>query len=189
VARPLDPKVDAAIVEATVRLLAEKGFGELTVEEIAAVAKVGKPAIYRRYPDKAQLVTAVIHSQLAPLEIPDLGDTKAELAEAVGKGLPADGPGYLRLISGLVAAEERHPELIEAFRSAILGPRRAAVVALIERGIERGDLRSDLDPVAAIDFIAGSYLARAFAGLDTGPRWRRKAFELWWNDIRTGGRK
>jgi hypothetical protein len=65
--------------------------------------------------------------------------------------------------------EERHPELIESFRTAILEPRRAVVVALIERGIERRDLRPDLDPVPALDFIAGSYLARALAGLDTGP--------------------
>jgi hypothetical protein len=89
----------------------------------------------------------------------------------------------------LVAAEGRHPELIEAFRSSILGPRREMVAALIERGIERGDLRSDLDPIAAMDFMAGSYLARAFAGLDTGPRWRREAFEIWWDNMRSEGRQ
>jgi AcrR family transcriptional regulator len=184
VPRPLDPKVDDAIVGACVRLLAEKGFGEMTMEEVATVAKVGKPAIYRRYADKAELVTAAIRSQLVPLEVPDRGDTKAELAEAVENGLPSDGAGYLRLISGLVAAESRHPELIESFRTSILGPRREVVVALVERGVERGDLRPDLDPVAAIDFMAGSYLARAFAGLDTGPRWRRHAFEIWWDEMR-----
>ncbi len=185
--RPLDPKVDEAIIQATARLLAEKGFGEMTMAEVAAVAGVGKPAIYRRYSDKAELVTAVIRSQLAPLEVPDLGDTKAELADAVEKGLPANGPGYLRMVSGLIAAEARHPELIESFRESILGPRRAVVEALIERGIERGDLRPDLDPVAAIDSIAGSYLARAFAGLDTGAHWRRRAFEAWWENLRKRG--
>lgn len=181
--RPLDPKVDAAIVEACVRLLAEKGFGEMTMEEVATVAQVGKPAIYRRYADKAELVTAAIESQIATLELPDHGDTKAELAEVVARALPPDGAGYLRMISGLVAAEGQHPELIESFRVSILGPRRALVVALVERGIERGDLRPDLDPVTAIDFMAGSYLARAFAGLDTGPRWRRRTFEIWWGNM------
>jgi hypothetical protein len=105
-------------------------------------------------------------------------------AEAVENGLPPDGAGYLRLVAGLVAVEERHPELIESLRTAVLEPRRAVVVALIEREIERADLRADLDPVAAVDFIAGSYLARALAGLDTGPRWRSKAFAIWWEDIR-----
>jgi AcrR family transcriptional regulator len=181
--RPLDPKVDAAIVDACVRLLAEKGFAEMTMEEVAAVAGVGKPAIYRRYADKAELVVAAIESQGAPLEIPDRADTKAALAAEVERALPPDGAGYLRLITGLIAAESRHPELIEAFRASILGPRRAVVVALLERGVERGDLRPGLDPVAAVDFIAGAYLARAFAGLDTGARWRRRAFEIWWDNI------
>lgn len=182
--RPLDPEVDAAIIGACVRLLGEKGFSEMTMEEVATAAEVGKPAIYRRYADKAELVTAAIRSQLMPLEVPDEGDTKKELAAAVEHGLPPDGAAYLRLISGLVAAEVRHPELIESFRAAILGPRRAVVVALLERGIDRGDLRRDLDPVAAVDSIHGSYLARAFAGLDTGPGWRAGAFEAWWETLR-----
>jgi AcrR family transcriptional regulator len=57
-------RIDEAIVQATVRLLAEKGFAEMRMEEVAVLAKVGKPAIYRRYSDKAELVTAVIRSQL-----------------------------------------------------------------------------------------------------------------------------
>ena len=183
--RPLDPEVDEAIVQSTVSLLAQKGFSEMTMAEVAAVAGVGKPAIYRRYPDKAELVAAVIRSQSAPLEVPDHGDTKAELAEAVENGLPPDGAGYLRLVAGLVAVEERHPELIESFRTAVLEPRRAVVIALVERGIKRGDLHAGLDPVVAVDFIAGSYLARALTGLDTGPRWRSKVFEIWWEDIRS----
>jgi AcrR family transcriptional regulator len=183
VPRPLDPKVDEAIVGACVKLLAEKGFAEMTMEDVAAVAKVGKPAIYRRYADKAELVTAAIESQHVALDVPDHGDTKAELSETVAQALPPDGAGYLRLVAGLVAAEARHPQLIESFRASILGPRRDVVVALVERGIERGDLRADLDPIAAVDAMHGSYLARALAGLDTGASWRRRAFELWWDGM------
>lgn len=182
--RPRDPKVDEAIVAATVSLLAKKGFSEMTMAEVAVVAGVGKPAIYRRYGDKAELVDAVIRSQPASPEVPDHGDTRRELAEAVEAGLPPDGAGYLRMVAGLVAVEEHHPELIESLRASVLAPRRAVVIALLERGVGRGDLRADLDPVAALDFIAGSYLARALAGLDTGPRWRSKVFEIWWEDIR-----
>jgi hypothetical protein len=99
------------------------------------------------------------------------------------QGLPQDAPAYLRLIGGLIAEEERHPELIEAFRTTILLPRRALVRSLIERGQARGDIRADLDPVWALDALAGPLLARAFAGEDTGPRWRRQAFDSWWSSI------
>ncbi len=144
----------------------------------------GKPAIYRRFADKAELVAHVISRQLPSLEPLDLGDSRAELWEAVQRGLPADGPAYGRLIGGLIAEQDRHPELIEAFRVSVLLPRRAIVRAIIERAQTRGDVRGDIDPDAALDLMAGSFLARVFAGLDTGPRWRKTAFATWWDILR-----
>jgi AcrR family transcriptional regulator len=180
-ARPLDPTVDRAITVATTDLLRERGFARMSMEAVATAAGVGKPAIYRRYRDKAELVAAVINEQLPAFDVPDLGDTRAELWQAVASGFPADGPGYVGLIGGLIAEQERHPELIEAFRQSVLLPRRGVGLALIERGQQRGDLRSDIDALAALDLFAGPFLARVFAGLDTGPRWRKRAFETWWH--------
>ncbi len=182
-ARPRDPDVDQAIAAATSRLLSERGFAGMSMEAIAATAGVGKPAIYRRFRDKAELVTAVVAGQLPELDPPDLGDTRAELLAAVAQAFPADGPAYVGLIGGLIAEHQRHPELIEAFRRSILLPRRAIAQALIERGQGRGDVRTDLDAEAALDLLAGPFLARVFAGLDTGPQWREAAFETWWNIV------
>ena len=179
-ARTLDPGVDDAISAATLRLLAQSGFARLTVEAVARAAGVGKPAIYRRFADKAELVAYVISSQLPELELPDFGDTRAELWHAVQRGLPADGPSYVGLIGGLIAEQDHHPELIEAFRRHVLLPRRATVRAIVRRGQARGDIRADIDPDRSLDLMAGPFLARVFAGLDTGPRWREAAFETWW---------
>jgi AcrR family transcriptional regulator len=181
--RTLDPTVGDAIVAATLTLLGERGFAATTMEAVAAEAGVGKPAIYRRFRDKTELVADVIRRQLPPMEAPDLGDTRAELWQAFRYGLPPDGPSYVRLIGGLIAEQERHPELIEAFRTTILLPRRAVVFSLIERGQARGDIAAELDPEWVLDSLAGPFLARVFAGLDTGPRWRGKAFESWWHLI------
>lgn len=182
-ARPLDPQIDKAIETATLALLTERGFARMSMEALAAAAGVGKPAIYRRFPDKAALVAAVIAGQLPTLDPPDLGDTRAELRQAAVHGFPADGAAYVGLIGGLIAEQQRHPELIEAFRHSVLLPRRASGRALIERGQRRGDIRRDLDPEAALDLFAGPFLARVFAGLDTGPGWREEAFATWWNLI------
>jgi hypothetical protein len=83
-----------------------------------------------------------------------------------------------------MAEHQRHPELIASFRERVLSPRRAIVQGLIERGQERGDVRADIDAVAALDLLAGPLLARVFAGLDTGPGWRREAFATWWDLIK-----
>src|SRR3954454_10087013 len=112
--RPLDPNVGDAIAAATLRLLAQRWFAATTMDAVATEAGVGKPAIYRRFRDKAALVADVISRQLPVLEAPDLGDTRRELWHAL-QGMPRAGPSYLRLIGGLIAEQERHPELIEAF--------------------------------------------------------------------------
>ena len=179
-ARPLDPDIDRAITGATLQLLRERGFARMSMESVAGAARVGKPAIYRRYADKAALVAAVIDTQLPALEVPDLGDSRAELWQAVEGGFPQDGAAYVGLIGGLIAEQERHPELIAAFRRSVLLPRRAIVQGLIERAQARGDLRTDIEPETALDLLAGPLLARVFAGVDTGPRWRARAFETWW---------
>jgi AcrR family transcriptional regulator len=188
-ARPLDPHIDRAIEAATLSLLAERGFAGMSMEAIAAEAAVGKPAIYRRHRDKAALVATVIAGQLPAFEVPDLGDTRAELWQAVEQGFPPDGAAYVGMIGGLIAEQERHPELIEAFRRNVLLPRRATGRALIERGQERGDLRRDIDPEAALDLFAGPFLARVFAGLDTGPRWRAQAFAIWFDLVKERNRR
>ncbi len=151
----------------------------MSVEAIAVAAGVGKPAIYRRYPDKAALVAAVHRGRLPALDVPDLGDTRAELWQAVERGFPADGAAYVGLIGGLIAEQERHPELIDAFRRFVLLPRRAVGLALVERGQQRGDVRRDIGAEAALDLFAGPFLARVFAGLDAGaPVARNRVHDL-----------
>jgi AcrR family transcriptional regulator len=180
-ARPFDPDIDRAITGATLQLLRERGFARMSMEAVAGAAGVGKPAIYRRHADKAALVAAVIDTQLPALEVPDdLGDSRAELWQAVERGFPEDGAAYVGLIGGLIAEQERHPELIAAFRRSVLLPRRAIVQGLIERAQARGDLRTDIEPETALDLLAGPLLARVFAGADTGPAWRARAFATWW---------
>jgi AcrR family transcriptional regulator len=180
-ARPLDPTIDRAITDATLSLLRERGFARMSMEAVSSEAGVGKPAIYRRFRDKAELVASVIREQLPEFDVPDLGDTRAELWQAVQVGFPEDGAAYVGLIGGLIAEQQRHPELIEAFRRSVLLPRRALVQGLIERGQARGDIRADIPPMAALDMLAGPLLARVFAGEDTGPRWRKQAFATWWD--------
>lgn len=185
VARPRNAKLDQAIAAATRALLAERGYAGMSMEAVARRAGVGKPAIYRRFRDKVELVENALSRQLPRLDPPDLGDTRAELWRAVEQGLPADGASYVSLIGGLMAEQHRHPELIQAFRHSILIPRRETVRRIIERGQGRGDITSDIEPEAVIDLMAGSFLARVFAGLDTGAEWRQAAFATWWRMIST----
>ena len=182
--RPLDPEATRAIVAATVRLLSEQGFAAMSVEGVAAAAGVGKPAIYRRFPDKRALVLAAIQDALAPMDVPDRGDTRAELRAAM-VGIPLEPEPYLALIGGLAAERARHPELLDAFREHILLPRRAIVREIVERGKTRGDIRADVDSDLPIDLLAGTWLARGFAGATVDEEWRERMFEFVWESVRS----
>src|SRR5262245_49025533 len=110
-ARPRDQNVTDAAHEATIRLLSELGYAGVTMERVAREAGVGKPALYRRYKDKPELVVgAILATKLPPLEGQDVGDTFEEMRIAMG-GLPPDAVGYTGLIGGLIAEHRRHPEL------------------------------------------------------------------------------
>jgi AcrR family transcriptional regulator len=178
--RPLDPTVTDAIQQAALRLLAEQGFVRTSMEGIARAANVGKPAIYRRFRDKAEVVAAAITEALPPMPSPAEGSARERLWRLYRDGMPAEAEDYLGLIGGLMSEHRRHPELIGAFRESFLLPRRAHVLAAIERAQDEGALRADLSGERLLDLLAGPILARAFAGADTSLAWREAHFADWW---------
>ena len=79
--RPRDPELDRAILEATIHALETDGFHNLSIDAVAARAKVGKTTIYRRWPSKAPLVVDALAHLKAPssTDIPDDLSTRAAL--------------------------------------------------------------------------------------------------------------
>src|ERR687894_392068 len=58
--RPRDPSRDDVIRAAILRLLADVGYGALTMDAVAAEAGVGKATIYRRWRTKQDLVVDTV---------------------------------------------------------------------------------------------------------------------------------
>ena len=56
----MSEELDALILKTATRLFGEQGYAATSVEQIAAVAKVGKQTIYRRHPSKENLFKTVI---------------------------------------------------------------------------------------------------------------------------------
>ena len=79
--RPLDESVDEAILQATVRLLHGQGYARMSIAGVAEEAGVGRPAIYRRYSDKADLVSAAIAHMRVRVAAPDTGSARQDLVE------------------------------------------------------------------------------------------------------------
>jgi AcrR family transcriptional regulator len=160
--RPRDERVDHAILAATRELMAEVGVYEFRTADLAARAGVGKGAIYRRYASKDELVTAAIASLVSEeIVVPDTGSTRNDLLVLMREAVELyRGPGAGRLMPNLVGAMAQKPELAKAVREGFLAGRRTALSEVLRRGIERGDLRPDLDVELALDVLGGPLFYR-----------------------------
>src|SRR5262249_7862302 len=129
--------------------------------DVAERAHVGKATIYRRYRSKDELVGAAVKSLVSEISIPDTGSTESDLRELMRSAVRVyRGSLEAAVMPGLVEAVSRDEELARAVREGFLRPRRAALAALLERGVKRGDLRRDLDLELALDVLAGPLFYR-----------------------------
>ncbi|WP_432753960.1 TetR/AcrR family transcriptional regulator [Streptomyces sp. JL2001] len=158
--RPREERVTAAVLTAVVDMVTEQGIGAVTMDAVASRAGVSKPAMYRRWPTKQDLIIAAAESRLGVLSVPDLGDFRAELRFVLTARLEAYRlPGSDRLIAGLIgataetgAARGKYAEYTER----ITGETRR----ILERGMVRGDVDPDTDVRAAATLVAAPLLFR-----------------------------
>jgi AcrR family transcriptional regulator len=160
--RPRDARADRAILSATLELIADVGVHEFRTEDVAARAKVGKGAIYRRYRSKDELVTAAVAALVSEeIAIPDTGSTREDLLVLMREAVDLYcGSLAGRLMPNLVGAMAQKPELARAVRESFLAGRRAALAGVLERGVARGDLRPDVDVELALDVLGGPLFYR-----------------------------
>lgn len=132
--RPRQEHVTRAVLDAVVDLVAESGMNALTMDAVAARAGVSKPAMYRRWPTKQDLVIAAAESRIGPLTVPDMGDFRAELrAVLTARAEAYRQPGVGRLLAGVIGAAAEagaEPGAYRAYTSRVMSETRH----LLERG-------------------------------------------------------
>jgi AcrR family transcriptional regulator len=167
----------AAIMDAVYTLLQEKSVRDLTIEEVAKRAGVGKPTIYKWWPTKATLVLAMLCERMAPnLEKPTVLSAEESLQVRVRRLIAAFSGPFGRIVAGLIAEGQSEPAIRQAFFDRWVSPRRSATIADLERGKNAGELRSDTEPDVVNDAIFGAIYYRFLLG--SGPLTRRFGEEL-----------
>jgi AcrR family transcriptional regulator len=167
-----EPKVEssrsarahAAILEATRELLAKGGVRELTVEGVAARSGVAKTTIYRRWRSKDELALAVLIDMVQTVvAVPNLKDTRAELVVLVKGAVRVLSKTLMgTVMQGLVSELSTDSELAVAFRTQVVALRLAEVKRLIQRGVERGEIRPDVDVGLVHEMLFGPVYYRLF---------------------------
>lgn len=166
---PRNEKARQAILNAVAALFQERGYQHLTIEGVAARAKVSKQTIYRWWPTKSDLVAeCLLEGRLFPeqLNLPNTGDVRADLIDWVNQvfALMRDPSGG-GIVTSLVAAATANAEIGKRLRESLGGP--DSVIARLQRGVEAGQL-ADNAPVGEIsEALVGALLLKAVSGGST----------------------
>jgi AcrR family transcriptional regulator len=148
-ARPRNPHLDTQILHATRRLLERDGAENLTMDAIAVEANVSKPAIYRRYANKDEIVLSLNIADSVPAVGIDTGtfagDIRAVCASLVVslKAMPRSVAGPQL---GMAIADE---ESSRRFLENMAHPTLELMAHIWERGVARGEVDPELDFLTA----------------------------------------
>jgi len=151
-----------AILRATLELLAESGYDQLTIDAVAARARCSKATIYRRWPGKAALVSTAVrrHAGQPAAAAPDTGSLRSDLLAALQVMRSGLSGQDAALILGLLSAMHRDPELAGAVREQVLAAKREVFGAVIARAAARGQVPATADGALLAEISSAVLLSR-----------------------------
>jgi len=159
--RPRSENARQAILRSTIRLLRRHGFHDLSIEAIAAEAKVGKATVYRWWPNKGALVIdAFTSSTEEELHFPDSGSVFKDMSLQMSQWLRVLRSPRGCIVRAVLAGGQSDPELIEEFRKRFFWPRRQDAYRTLRCGIQRGELPRNLDLDLVLDTLYGAMYMR-----------------------------
>jgi AcrR family transcriptional regulator len=156
--------VEEAILAATLEILDEAGFKDLTVEAVAARAGAAKTAVYRRWPSKVPLVVDALARSQPALVAPDTGDLRTDMI-ALWKDLAIGGQRSIERLLPVVTSYLGTDDLMALVRERFFEPRLQAVRTVVARAAARGEIRADADTGLAFDLLFGPLAYRWLRGV------------------------
>ncbi|WP_457113113.1 TetR/AcrR family transcriptional regulator [Marmoricola sp. URHA0025 HA25] len=165
--RPRDSSADERILAAAAELILKRGFDNMTVDEVAAMAKAGKATVYRRWAGKEDLAFAALEQLYSTqLPIPDTGNVRDDLVMATRLALEFSASETGRSYMRMTCAESLRDRRIGALYTAAFEAQEEAARVMLRRGIARGELRPDFRMDLAVDWFAGMMILYAIIERD-----------------------
>ncbi len=140
--RPRSERARLAILEAAADLLIDRGLAAATIEAIAGRAGVSKVTVYRWWPTRgAVLIDAYFHRYRGTIEFEDSGALEHDLTVQIRALIAAFNGRAGAAMAELIGQAQADPALAETLRTRWLAPRRESTTRILERGVERGEIR------------------------------------------------
>lgn len=183
--RPRSSAIDEAVLRAALRLMARHGYARTSIDAIAEAAGVTKPSVYLRFPGgKVEVAAKAFEHARDRRTVPETGDIRADLI-AHSRYFTGVSPRFRMAMLGTVLAEEHNtPQLLAFFRKHLVEPRRVALLGVLARARERGDLRPGADIEMAAQMLVGAYYAQYLAGIPFQRGWDERVVDAILNGLR-----
>ncbi|WP_158088717.1 TetR/AcrR family transcriptional regulator [Thermoactinospora rubra] len=164
--------MDARVLEATLELLAEVGYRQTSIDAIARRAGVSRPAVYRRWTSKADVVAQALFGRSEGSAPRVSGDLRRDLRAWVDAVVARFGrPEMVQAFLGLMA---ELPDK-DRFRAELVRPRRTHLAATLgQPGVRPG-----VDQEVFLELLVGAVFLRVATGRDvTDPGYAEQLTDL-----------
>jgi AcrR family transcriptional regulator len=134
--------LEAAILQAAWDELTEVGYMALTMEGVAARARTGRAVLYRRWPNRPELVVAAVrhHTEVTPLGVPDTGSLRGDLL-ALLRHMSVRVGEAAGIFSFLIADYFHEAGLPPAvLRERAIAGSQGEMSQILERAVARGEI-------------------------------------------------
>ena len=158
-------EAEAAILKAALYLLERKPLRKVTADAIARRAGVSKATIYKWWPNKSLVaLDAYLAGMTEQVLLPDTGSAELDFTRQLKSVMAFYTSPLGRLFGQFLAEGQSDPEFLALFRERFLYARRNAARVMWQRGVDRGEIRTEVDSEIVLDLIYGPMIFRLLAG-------------------------
>lgn len=158
-------EAEASILKAALYLLERKPLREVTMDEIARRAGVSKATIYKWWPNKSLVaLDAYLGGMTARVVMPDTGSAEIDFTIQLKSVTTFYKSSLGRLFCQFIAEGQSNPGFLALFRERFLYARRDSARVMWRRGVDRGEIRKEIDGEIVLDLIYGPMVFRLLAG-------------------------
>ncbi|MFD8818102.1 TetR/AcrR family transcriptional regulator [Streptomyces sp. NPDC059627] len=159
----ITPEREAELYEAVLDLLREVGYDALTMDAVAARTKSSKATLYRQWGGKAELVAKAVRYQKPSAAIGeiDTGSLRGDLHALTMRSDDCEMEQNSALMRALAMAVHGNPDLLKAFKEHLIEPEMAQFRQVLQRAIDRGEIRADNPAIGFLmHMMIGGFAAR-----------------------------
>jgi AcrR family transcriptional regulator len=158
-------EAEASILKATLYLLERKPLRQVTVDAIAQRAGVSKATIYKWWPNKNLVaLDAYLGGMAERVVMPDTGSAEMDFSLQLKSVTTFYKSSLGRLFCQFIAEGQSDPRFLALFRDRFLYLRRDAARVMWRRGVDRGEIRKEIDGEIVLDLVYGPMVFRLLAG-------------------------